>query len=175
MCRSNCSCVLNASERSIPISQPSATGSHPPHPPLPPCLQSATACPFPLYGDKQFVYSEGQKVNHGRRGGKIWPHVAIFTSDPRKLGTINTREPACVFVWEAGVLCHHPPSIKSNRRMTGGTKTNLLLRHRINDQWQVFVVLVCVCTCAFMRKRQECVGLCAFDLSAQYLCVLGVK
>lgn len=32
--------VEDVSERSIPISQPSATGSHPPHPPLPPAFRA---------------------------------------------------------------------------------------------------------------------------------------
>lgn len=140
-----------------------------------PCLQSATACPFPLYGDKQFVYSEGHKVNHSRRVGKIWSHVAIFTSHPCKLGMINTHMRACVCVCVclAGVLCHHPPSIKSNRQMTGRTKTNLLLRRRINDQWQVFVVLACVCVWAFMRKRQECVGCVVWFLHTVFVCFEG--
>lgn len=32
-----------------------------------------------------------------------------------------------------------------------------------------------VCVCAFMRKRQECVGWCAFDFCTRYLCVFRVK
>ena len=70
-----------------------------------PCLQSATACPFPLYGDKQFVYSEGHKVNHSRRGGKIWSHVAIFTSHPYKQGMINTHTTTCVWFLHTVFMC----------------------------------------------------------------------